>query len=353
MKFKVAFIGCGRATENLHLPALQKIDNVEVVALADTNSKQMNAVAGKFNIKNCYEDYRAILTDPSVDIVAVCVPVRHHFSIAMAVIESGKHLLVEKPLTLTLDEADTLVRAAESTDKKIMVGFNLRHHRLIQEAKKMLDNGDLGEIESIRSQWTSAIRYKQQLPDWRNSREQGGGALFEIGVHHFDLWRYLLKSDIAEISAHSKSQNYPDETVTVTAKMENGVVASAMFSEIASDHNELEICGSKGRLRISLFQFDGLEFFPIMDAPGGIDKKVKELINFAKQLPTGIAIARQGGDFLNTYYHEWQYFLQCIENNEAVESSLTAGRQALEAVLSAIASADSPKAVNSTEVTSV
>lgn len=353
MNFKIAIIGCGRAAENLHLPALQRIENIEVVALADANRKQMESVAGKFNIKDCYEDYQEMLADPAIDIVAVCVPVKYHFAIAMAVIASGKHLLVEKPLTLTLAEADELILAAEASDKKIMVGFNLRHHRLIQEARKMLESGALGEIESIRSQWTSAIRYKQQLPEWRNSREQGGGALFEIAVHHFDLWRYLLKSDIAEVSAHSKSIEYPDETVTLTAKMENGVVASAMFSEKASDHNELEICGSKGRLRISLFQFDGLEFYPIMDAPGGIDKKVKELISFAKQLPTGIAIAREGGDFLNTYFHEWCYFLECIENNETIESSLAAGRKALQAVLSAIESSDLKEPVNCDVVASV
>ena len=101
-----------------------------------------------------------------------------------------------------------------------------------------------------------------------------GGALFEIGVHHFDLWRFLLGSEVASIHAYSKSEHGLDETVSVSAQMANGVPVSAFFSEQTSDANELEILGRKGRLRLSIYEFDGLYFQSILSrlrlSPGPI-----------------------------------------------------------------------------------
>ncbi|MGH7455209.1 MAG: Gfo/Idh/MocA family protein, partial [bacterium] len=256
---KLGFVGCGRATEVLHLPALRQVPEAKVMALADVNPDQLKKVADEFQIEQRYADYQALLDDPALDVVAVCVPPQFHVEIALAVLEAGKHLFVEKPLALRLDECDRLIQKAKTANKKIMVGFNLRHHRLLQDAQRIIRQGDLGAIEAIRSTWTSAIRHHRTIPAWRNQCEQGGGALFEIAVHHFDLWRYLLQGEVEEVYAFSRAEKWPDETVTVMARMRNGVVISSLFSERTSDNNEIEIFGQQGRLRLSLYRFDGVE----------------------------------------------------------------------------------------------
>jgi len=338
-RIKIGVIGCGRAAENLHLPVLQKMTDTEVVALADVDKASVAALADRFQIKEHYTDYRELLERSSVDVAAVLVPAQFHVPVALAALDMNKHVFVEKPLALTLDEADRLIARARQSDRRIVVGFNLRKHRLIEQARKFVQEGAIGKIETIRSCWTSAIRYRRELPDWRNSRELGGGALFEIGVHHFDLWRFLLDSEVASIHAYSKTKHGLDETVSVSAQMANGVPVSALFSEQTSDANELEILGRKGRLRLSIYEFDGLHFQSIISTPGGISPRIAGFKEFLLALPTGLKIARQGGDYLMTYQKEWQDFVAAIRHGRAVNASLSDGRKALEITLAASESA--------------
>lgn len=344
-KIKVGIIGCGRAAGKLHLPALQKMQTVEVILLADVDEKQLNSVADDFGIDERYTDYQKLLQKSQVDVVAVLAPVQFHVPIAIAALDAGKHVFLEKPLALTLEDADKLINHASKSEKKIVIGFNLRKHRLIEQARKMVQDGKLGEIEAIRSSWTSAIRYQQDIPDWRNNSQLGGGALFEIGVHHFDLWRYLLDSEVAQIQAYSKKENGINTTVSLSGKMANGLPVSGFFSEQTSNANEIEILGRKGRLRISIYEFDGLSFDPIMSVPGGMGPRLLKLKEFLLQLPTGIKIAKQGGDFLLTYKNEWEHFVEAIQNDGDVHARLEDGRKALEIVLAARESVESGESV--------
>ena len=121
--------------------------------------------------------------------------------------------------------------------------------------------------------------------------------------------------------------------------MANGVPVSALFSEQTSDANELEILGRKGRLRLSIYEFDGLYFQSILTAPGGISPRIDGFKEFLLALPMGFKIARQGGDYLMTYQKEWQDFVEAIRHDKAVCASLSDGRKALEISLAACESA--------------
>ena len=108
-KLRFGLIGCGRVTETLHLPALKQLDDADVVALADISGDRLNKVADLFHIPDRYPDYQCLLADCSIDAVAVCVPARFHVDVALAALEAGKHLFIEKPLALGLDECDRLI----------------------------------------------------------------------------------------------------------------------------------------------------------------------------------------------------------------------------------------------------
>jgi myo-inositol 2-dehydrogenase / D-chiro-inositol 1-dehydrogenase len=342
-RYRVGVLGCGRAAVALHLPALQHVPGARVVALADSDANALNTVAGRFGVSSRHADIDGLLA-AGVDVVAVCVPAAQHVDAALVVLESGKHLLVEKPLATDRGGCERLLAAAARSPSRVTVGFNLRCHRLIEQARALIAAGTLGPIEAVSSTWTSAIRRRGAVPGWRNARATGGGALFEIAVHHFDLWRFLLATDIAEISAHARSDEWPDETATVTARLANGAVACGVFSERSSDRNTLHIMGRDGSLALDLFRHDGFEWVRADDQPG-LGSRARRAVRAAAGVPRGLLLARRGGDFLLSYQREWQLFLDAIDAQAAPASTLQDGYAAVRAVLAAIESADSGRPV--------
>src|SRR5436309_895426 len=106
---RVGVIGCGVAANDLHLPALARIAETETVALADPSREALNATGARFGIDRLSGDYRELLDDRSIDVVCIAAPTELHTEIALATIDAGKHLLVEKPLAVSIDDCDLLI----------------------------------------------------------------------------------------------------------------------------------------------------------------------------------------------------------------------------------------------------
>lgn len=333
---KLGLIGCGRVTETRHLPALQHLPDADVVAVADINPDRLRWVADQFQIRHRYTDYLALLKDTAIQAVGVCVPAQFHVGVALAALEAGKHLFIEKPLALNLDESERLMRRAGQSPCKVMVGFNMRWHRLVSQARKLIQRGTLGPLQMIRTLLTSS---NQNIPEWRKRRATGGGVLFEQAVHHFDLWHFLLQTEAVEVFASSQSKRWDDEAAVVTARMANGVIATSTFSERASDRNEVEIYGQAGSLHVSCYRYDGLELFPIHTPPDGARAQLHRITHALRELPRGLRNLRQGGDFVASYQAEWRHFLDSIQQDTPVECTLEDGRMALSVALAALASA--------------
>lgn len=336
---KLGVIGCGRATETLHLPALRYLPDAEVLAVADIDSDRLQRVADRFHIAHRYGDFQTLLKNPSLEAVAVCVPPHFHVEVALAALDAGKHLLIEKPLALNLEECDRLIERAKQTGTKTTVGFNLRWHRLVRQAREIIQRGTLGPIELMRTALTSGIRHRMNIPNWRNRRVSGGGVLFELGVHHFDLWRFLLQNEVEEIFATTRSEQADDEAATVTARMANGVLVTSIFSEQTTDNNEVELYGQAGRLQVSCHRFDGLELVSSSTLPGDIRNRLRKIGHTLRELPKGALRMRQGGDFIASYRAEWRHFIDCIQHGTPPECTLEDGRRALQVALAAVKSA--------------
>lgn len=336
---KLGVIGCGQVAEHKHLIVLQHLPNVEVVAAADLDPGRLQLVADRFHIARRYTDYDALLDNPEVEAVAVCVPAQFHAEVALAVMKAKRHLFIEKPLALSLDDCDRLIEGARHTPVKIMVGFHMRWHRLVRQARALIQQGALGDLESLHAVWNSPIRYDGSLPAWRYQRSQGGGALVEIAVHHFDLWRFLLQSEVTEIFAMTRFEQQVDETATVSARMANSVLATGFFSERTGHDSEVYLYGRAGRLRVSCLRFDGLEFFPAASVPGGLQTRLRQLAHLLKELPHGIFNRLPGGEYIASYQAQWRHFIESIRNDTPVECTLEDGRRALQVVLAAVESA--------------
>ena len=342
---RVGIVGCGRATETLHLPALRHVGRgVDVLAVADVDEHRRRRVSGMFDIPRAFPDIGAMLEDvgASLDAVAVFTPATFHVGPVLAAMAAGKHVLVEKPLALTLEEADQIVAAADAAPRlKLMLGFNLRHHRLVRRAKQMITAGLLGDIQLVRTTWTTDIRWLTKLPAWRNSRLMGGGTLSELAVHHVDLLRYLTGSEVEEVFATSRHGEGDDESAAVTFRLTSGAAVSSVFSERTAAANELELFGSKGRLSFSIYQFDSFTFTPICTSGG----RARHLMQTLKDIPEVWPILRRGGDFRDTYRREWLAFIEAVHGDHPVTATAADGRAALRVILTAGLSANTGKPV--------
>jgi predicted dehydrogenase len=343
---RLGLIGCGNVTENRHLPALKQVKGIEVVAVADTDNNQLNKVADRFYIKKRFVGLSHLLDDPDVEAVGIITPVQFHSEMAMEVLSAGKHLFLEKPLALRLNQADQLVEKAAQTQCTAMLGYNLRWHPFVRQAREIIKNGSLGPIEMALSVSTTGTRFNPKAPEWMDRRESGGGVLFEYSGHFFDLWRFLFDGDVEQVFAVSRSDEWDDVSATVNARMTNGIPVTSAFSEATTTNKEIQIYGQSGSLSVSLYRFDGLKFIPKSNPPGGIVGRLQEIMQTIGQIPSALSNRRWGGIHDSSFAAEWQHFANCIQRDVQPGCTLEDGKKALQATLAAMESVSSGKPVH-------
>ncbi len=336
---RMGFVGCGAVTQQYHFPALQTLTDVAVVAVADIEEARAAAAAQLLRVPRRYTNPRDLIDDPAVEAVAVCVPPQWHAEIGLTALAAGKHLFVEKPVTLRLHECDRLIARAAEARRQAMVGFNFRWHRLVRRARAMIRDGAIGEPAAIRTLLTTGIHLGAGDLGWRRRREAGGGAFHDMGVHHFDLWRYLTGLEIDEVVAVSRSPAADDGIASVAAAMRGGALATALFSTETSEANEVEVFGPKGSLRLACYRYDGLEFLPAGAGPGSVRMRLLRAATGLRELPSAVVGMRTGGEILRMYREEWRHFAAVIRDGAPLECTLDDGRRALAVSLAAEASA--------------
>jgi predicted dehydrogenase len=337
-RVKLALVGCGEVALHKHLPALRRLPAVEIAAVADPDETRRNLAGTRFGIARRYAELETLLEQVDVDAVGVCVPPARHLEVALAAMRAGKHVWIDEPLALDRGGCAALLEQARRSQGQVMVGFHMRFHRLIRAALPLIRGGALGQIESVRSLWNSPRR-DEGIPSWRRTRVEGGGALTEIGSHHYDLWRFLLRSEVKEVFARSRDGARDDEAAVVSAVMENGVLAAAVLSERAGHAVEIEIAGDRGRLRLDLLRFDGFEFDSSTDVSGRPGTRLRHLRQFLGALPAGLVTAfRTGSDYLDSYRAAWSGFVNGITRGEPAEPTLEDGVRATEILCAAVGS---------------
>ena len=187
-KFRTGIVGCGGIANGKHLPALSKMENVEIVAFCDLIPERAEKAREKYGAPDAkiYATYEELVKDPTIDVVHVCTPNKSHAPISIAAMEAGKDVLCEKPMAKTAADAREMVATAKRTGRTLSIGYQSRYRADSQYLKKCCEAGDLGEIYYARAH---AIR-RRAVPTWGvflNEEEQGGGPLIDIGTHALDL----------------------------------------------------------------------------------------------------------------------------------------------------------------------
>lgn len=194
MKHRAGIVGCGGIAHQKHFPALKNAsDRVEIVAFCDLIEERAEKAAKEFGTPDAkvYTDYHELLKDESIEIVYVLTPNVAHCPISVAAFEAGKHVMCEKPMAASVEDAEKMMEAWKKSGKLFTIGYQNRFRADSQTMKRMCDDGEMGDIYYAQAH---ALR-RRGVPTWgvfTDKSQQGGGPLIDIGTHSLDLTLWLM-----------------------------------------------------------------------------------------------------------------------------------------------------------------
>jgi predicted dehydrogenase len=209
-----------------HLEALRRLGSVEIQAVAGASLDKARQLASAFAVNRATADYRDIVNDPSIDAVHVCTPNALHFPIAEAALRAGKHVLCEKPLAISSGEAKKLVALAQEKKLRNCTCHNLRYYPMVQQMRRMREDGDLGEILVVQGTYSQDWLLYDTDWNWRIEASANGPSrvMADIGSHWCDMAEHVtgerIQSLCADLQIFHKTRKRPKHSVeTFTGKM--------------------------------------------------------------------------------------------------------------------------------------
>jgi inositol 2-dehydrogenase len=259
MTIRVGLIGAGRMGKVFAHTLAFTVSEVDLAAVADTDPKTSQEVAARFGAKHHYTDYHELLKREDIDAVVIVTPTSTHAEIIKAAAAAGKHIFSEKPLAQTLTLCDEAIAAVASAGVKLQLGFMRRFDPAYVLAKKQIDEGLIGTPVMFRS--TSRDPRRTSLDFAR--RENSGGLILDMGVHDFDLARWLMGSEVCRVQTEGDCLVYPElkevgdiDNAMINLKFINNALGNIDVSRNAVYGYDIrtEILGSEGGLLIGKLQ---------------------------------------------------------------------------------------------------
>jgi len=300
---KLGILGAGRAAQFLHVPALLRLsDQIRVGFVCDPEEANARVVRGRFPGAKIAADAEELLAS-DVQAVAILTPPSTHAELVLRAVGKGKHVLVEKPLATSALAAVELTRAAQDAGVCTAVGHNLRFHRLVRRAAEIIRRGGLGELVEIETRWSSPA---PERLGWKTDRTQGGGVLFDLGVHHIDLARFLTASEFVELSAATASLGADDLRARASGILANGTRFTALWSKGTRPFHTVRLSGTRATIEFSMYSAISWRLSPV-----ALHQQANDLI-------AGLAHAvwgrKSGGDSAASYRLQWLDFVRAVQN---------------------------------------
>jgi UDP-N-acetyl-2-amino-2-deoxyglucuronate dehydrogenase len=258
---KYALIGCGRIATN-HIKAVLN-NNLELVALCDVVYENMDSLLAKHdmqgnsNIKK-YLDYKQMIEENDIELAAIATESGIHAEIARYCIEKGVHVIIEKPMAMSIEDADEIIRLSDEKNVKVSACHQNRFNVAVQEMRKAVENGRFGKLShgSIHVRWNRNKDYYTQAP-WRGTWAQDGGALMNQCIHGIDLLRWMMGDEIEEVYGVTRQQTHDyleaEDIGMAVIKFKNGAVATVEGTTNVYPQNleeTLYLFGEKGTVKI-------------------------------------------------------------------------------------------------------
>lgn len=329
---KYALIGCGRIAVN-HVKAVANND-LEFVAMCDIDDSKFDimlgtADSGSFDDTQRYADYRQMLEDhPEIELVAIATESGKHAEIALDCIDAGKNLIIEKPMAMSIEDAEEIIKRAEEKGVKVSACHQNRFNVAVQKLRAAIEANRFGKLShgSIHVRWNRGKLYYDQAP-WRGTWEQDGGTLMNQCIHGIDLLRWMMGDDVIEVYGITRQRFHDyleaEDVGVAVVKFANGAIGTIEGTSNVYPQNleeTLYIFGEDGTVKI-----------------GGTSTNNIDVWNFADETEEDSANIGLEEQTSNVYGngHTLLYadMVDAIENDRSPYVDAVAGRNALEMVL--------------------
>ncbi len=266
-----ALIGCGKIGQK-HARILPGLPDVRLLYACDPSAERAAAIAAKSPGSTATTSLPQALDDPAVEIVSICTPSGTHAALGIQAARAGKHVIIEKPLALRLDEADRLIETCDRRGVKLFVVQQNRYNRPVQALRRALETDRLGHVflGSVRVLWNRSQAYYDEEP-WRGTWAQDGGVLTNQASHHIDLLIWMM-GEVESVFARGRTVLHrieTEDTGVVLIKFRNGgfgVVEATTCAEPRDLEGSLSLYGEGGTVEIGGFAANELKTWAFKDA---------------------------------------------------------------------------------------
>jgi D-xylose 1-dehydrogenase (NADP+, D-xylono-1,5-lactone-forming) len=310
------------------IPPLRNSPRNVLEAVASRTQERADTYAHEWNIPRAFGSYESLLADKEIEVIYNALPNNLHAEWTIKALHAGKHVLCEKPLVLTLQEADAIAQAAKETGNIVAEAFMYLHHPQTLKVKEIVDSGVLGNLQIIRGLFTSTFAKKD---NYRMTREMGGGSLWDVGCYPVSCMRFIVGEKPREVFGRQvEAPSGIDESFMGQMQFENGVLAQFVCGFSSPFRTSMEIIGSKGTLNIPV------PFHPGLFVPAASEKIF---------LQTGEQIETIEIPYHELYVNEVEDMADAILDHKEPRVSLSESRDHVDMILGLFESARTGKPV--------
>lgn len=342
MSIKIGVIGCGKIAQVRHIPEYMDNPDAELYGLYDMNQERMKSLAAEYSCRY-YESAEALLDDPNIDAVSVCVANHAHAQITIAALKAGKHVLCEKPMAVSLEECEEMVRTAKEENRYLMIGQNQRLAKAHVKAKELIAQGMIGKILTFRTTFGHGGPETWSIDPGRNTwffdkKVAAMGAMADLGIHKTDLIQFLTGQRVIATTAFlgtldkkDASGNFigVDDNAICIYQMSGGAVGtmSASWTSYGAEDNSTILYGTKGVMKI----YSDPAYSIILETSDGerVYYDIDKIQTNDNQTASGVI----------------DLFIQCLSTNTPPEISGEEALSAMKAVFASVESAETGRTV--------
>lgn len=338
-----ALIGCGRIAVNHIKAALQ--NRLNITAVCDVRPEAMEALLEKYGLEQegtikRYTDYQAMLAENDIQLAAIATQSGLHAQIALDCIDRGVHVIIEKPIALSIPDADEIIRRSERKGVKVCACHQNRFNPAVQEARRALEAGRFGKLShgSIHVRWNRNRAYYEQAP-WRGTWAQDGGCLMNQCIHGMDLLRWMMGDGVEEVYGVTRQQFHKylecEDVGMAVVKFKNGAIGTIEGTTNVYPQNleeTLYLFGEAGTVKLGGTSTNNIDVWSFQD---------QDLADAEKQ---GLQEATSNV-YGNGHIRLYADVMEAIDENRPPYVDAVAGRNALELVLAVYESSASGKPV--------
>ncbi|MFC4558005.1 Gfo/Idh/MocA family protein [Virgibacillus kekensis] len=324
---KFAIVGCGRIAKK-HAEAISNASESELFALCDLNEERLNELADLHNVKELYSSYEEMLKNPEIEVVNICTPNALHADMAVQAAEKGKHVMIEKPMATTIEDANRIIKAAKKNNVKAASVHQNRFNEAVQKTRKAYEEGKFGKM----SHGVASIRWNRNesyygLDDWRGTVKMQDGVLMNQCIHNIDLLIWMMGS-VKKVTGITKTRFRDIEMEDVGGAILEfesgaiGIIEGAGTVYPTNLEETLNLFGETGTVCIGGIAVNRIENWRFSQ---DFQQEEQEIIKSQEQDPPSVY----------GYGHQLivEDFVDAIENNKQPYVTLEDGKNAVEVVL--------------------